>query len=214
MKVSTNIHELLEQSGETGSRFQSDLAKFIIDNNIQTIVETGSGTSTLHILKAIEKRGSGKLYSIDPEPVCNYEIKHPQYELIKKRSIDAISDLYLNTGEWDLFLHDSDHDILCQTYEYDMALICVKNGGYIFSDDYEWNAHFSWAKFLEKNNLKQIYVGNIAGAKVITDSCSKDEIKALSKKYLSFAKEAEKEWLNNGNKNTWDIVYAGTNRKQ
>jgi hypothetical protein len=211
--MKTNVNELLEAPENSGVRFQKDLARIIVENNLQVIVETGSGASTLHILKALEKTG-GRLYSIDPEPVCVYEVTHPQYVLIKKRSIEAMADLYTLTGAWDLFLHDSDHDILCQTYEYEMAYKCVIGGGFILSDDYEWNAHFSWAKFIEKNNLKQFLVGNIAAVKNNTEPIDKSKIQSYSKECLKFAKEAERKWLSDGNKNTFDIVYAGTNRIQ
>lgn len=188
-------------------RYQKKLADFILDNNLKIVVETGSGCSSLHILKALEKNG-GRLYSIDPQPFYGYEISHPQYELIKKKSVDAMSELYLKTGEWDLFLHDSDHDILCQTYELEMAYGCVRKGGYIACDDYEWNGHFAWRDFVDRTGENEQDIGDIKMIQKRDDyKIELGGVKDFSDQCLLSATFAESVWLAAGNKNTFEIVY-------
>ncbi len=173
-----NVKELMAKHGAAGVRFQKQLADFIFENKLETIVETGSGVSTLYILEALDKLGKGHLYSIDPFPFCEFEVIHPRYTLIKKKSFEALADLYKQTGAWDLFLHDSDHWIECQMYEYEMARQCVKQGGWIFSDDYEWDAHFAWKRFHEWHKLMPILVGGIQGVQ-------KQSPELIDKKYVS-----------------------------
>lgn len=193
-------------------RFQQPLADFIAANNLELIVETGSGLSSLCIIKALEQRGHGKLISIDPEPFCQYEIEHPFYKLIKKKSTDAMAQLHMRTGAWDLFLHDSDHDILCQTYEFEMAHACTKKGGWICSDDYEWNQHFAWNDFILRHKLAQVQIGNIVMVQKIADPITMP-IKTYSAICLDFAKGKEAIWLAAGNKNTWDSLYPETRKR-
>ncbi len=198
---------------ESGQRFQKQLADFIIEHDLQTIVETGSGTSSVFILQALEKRGSGFLYSIDPFPVCNYEIKHPMYELINKKSTDAMTELYLRTGAWDFFLHDSDHDILCQTYEYEMAYACLKDNGFLASDDYGWGGHKAWDKFVSRHALSEFKIGNIIVVQKKDEAIPISEIERYSKECLELAIDAEKKWLADGNKNSFYDIYPSTRQR-
>ena len=171
-------------------RFQRDLGEFVLKTKPEIIVETGSGASSMYILKALDEIGSGKLYSIDPEPFCEYEISHPRYELIKEKSFHAMQELYNRTGAWDMFLHDSDHWIECQTFEYEMAIRLVKQGGHIFSDDYMWNMHGAWDRFINRYGLIQFIVGDIAGV-VNTNRIIDD---ATDKQLWNDAKNYGKEW--------------------
>lgn len=201
-------------TSDNKNRFQQPLAEFVIDNGLELIVETGSGLSSLCIIKALEQQGHGKLISIDPEPFCQYEIEHLLYELIKKKSTDAMAELYMRTGEWDLFLHDSDHDILCQTYEYEMGYACLKTNGWIVSDDYTWAGHHAWRDFIDRHKLKQITIGNVAAAQKQYDTpISISVVQYFSELYYDLAEMAEKRWLAAGNKNTFYDIYPET-RKQ
>jgi hypothetical protein len=203
-----NLNELFEihSKDESKLRFQKKLADFVIESNAKITVETGSGLSSLFILKAIDGMGDRKLYSIDPEPFCEYEIEHPQYELIKKKSVDAMANLYLMVGEFDIILTDGDHDILHQTYEYEMSYGCIKNGGWIVADDYEWNAHFAWRDFLIAHGLEQVHIGDVMMTQK-KENFIPSNIMEYSKMCLNKAIDANERWLACGNKNTFEIVY-------
>lgn len=157
------IDEVIKNALPQDIRFQPALADFIFDHKLETIVETGSGLSTAFILQALDKLGKGHLYSIDPRPYCEFEIEHPRYTLIKKKSFQALGDLYKQTGQWDLFLHDSDHWIETQMFEYEVAISVVRQKGFIFSDDYQWGGHGAWKRFCHKHHLLPISVGDIQG---------------------------------------------------
>jgi predicted O-methyltransferase YrrM len=164
-----NLAELAAVHRESGARFQDALGQFVVDRGLNTLVETGSGITTLRLAAALDARGIGALYSIDPTPACGFELEHPRCRLIKRKSFQALAPLYLETGPWDFFLHDSDHWIECQTFEYAFAYACLKKGGWIFSDDYEWDGHFAWRNFVAANGLKEIRVGDIMGARKEAD---------------------------------------------
>lgn len=189
-------HEILMQKhGVEGKRFQSALAEFILKHKLTAIVETGSGVSSLYILKSLDALDEGCLYSIDPLPFCGFEISHTRYTLIKKKSFQSLAKLYQQIGVFDLFLHDSDHWIECQMYEYEMAYACLKQGGWVFSDDYEWDGHFAWKRFCEKYKLKDITVGNIRGAqKKDSFVIDKKDVQRFSLKTWAWAKAYGEKW--------------------
>ncbi len=162
--MNSNVPELLSKISPESVRFQKELADFAIANKCETVIETGSGMSTLFFLNAMDRAGFGKLYSIDPQPFCGYEVVHPRYELIKKKSFQALAELYNRSWPWDLFLHDSDHWFECQTFEYNFALAAVKKGGWIFADDRTWDYSTVWQEFVKSNGLDEIIIADIAGA--------------------------------------------------
>jgi predicted O-methyltransferase YrrM len=167
--MKTNIAELISKLDFDKLHFQKPFATFVADSRFETVVETGSGTSSLLMLEAMDRAGRGKLYSIDPSPMCGYEITHPRYELIKKKSFQSLAELYRRTGPWDLFLHDSDHWFECQTFEYNFGFSCIKKGGWIFADDRTWDYSTVWDEFVSRNKLDQVFIAAIAGAQKTTD---------------------------------------------
>ena len=197
-----------EHSDAEGGRFAKLLSEFIVDKGIKIIVETGSGISSLFILKAIEGTHS-KLYSIDPSPWCNFQVDGgDNYEHINKRSVDAMDKLFIKTGEWGLFLHDGNHDILCQTYEYEFAYRCLKMGGYLASDDINWGNNRAWSNFIYKYKLTPFKIGAIdVVQKTHEIYLNKHDAKRVSSEILSEAKDIETKWLAAGNKNTGIFIY-------
>lgn len=207
-----DFNYLFEKYANKYVRYEKALADFIIEKGLKLIVETGAGVSTLHILKALEKTG-GRLFSIDPNPHCGYEIDHPQYRLIKKRSVAAMKELYTETGPWDLFLHDSDHDVFCQTYEYYLGFGLIREGGYIASDDTEWNGHFSWKHFIEQKGLEEITLVDLKLAqKRHLYDVGKDRADRYEHDAYKLATAAENEWLSSGHQNTFHLVYPDRKR--
>lgn len=150
--------------------FQEQLRLLILKEKPELVIETGvqTGVSTEHILRALVENGLGFLFSIDPA----------------KDKIDAVAkgltaeqrdrwfpyvDLSVNalynlgtTKPWDIFLHDSDHGVACQTYEYEMAWCCVRPGGLICSDDWTWSDHGAWTAFVQRHGLMSDTLGAMA----------------------------------------------------
>lgn len=135
---------------ENGDRYQKLWGELVAREKPRVIVETGvhRGVSTAFILSALQPGAT--LYSCDPEPLVALE--HPQWKFYKQKSIDALPKIYLETGPWDIFLHDSDHGSENQTFEYELAWHLVRNGGIIGTDDPVWGNHGAWEKFCARHN--------------------------------------------------------------
>lgn len=186
-----------------GSRFQQKLADFIAENKPQVIVETGSGVSTVFVLHALDKAEiDGKLYSIDPAMWYEHEISHPKFEQIKAKSEDALLDVFLKTGPWDIAISDGNHDIKAQTYEYELMFACLKPGGYLIADDTSWGDHGAWKRFLENHDLKE---GMFGDARIIRKPAYLPVFKDMAgyeKQVREHAENAEREFLERGGKNS------------
>lgn len=148
--------------------YQSLLSDIIRRERPVVMIETGveSGYSSEHFLAAMDDVKVGRLISCDPAPSPFFEahpIVHPRFTLIRKRSQEALDEIYAQTGRVDLFLHDSDHSWECQTFEYEWAWEHVTPGGIIASDDTNWGmtlpkagsiAHGAWDFFLLRHGMK------------------------------------------------------------
>jgi len=125
------------------------------------VVETGVsyGISSDRILATLDEIGiqeRGLLYSVDPNPPAGvFEVSHPRWSKLKQLSTEALPFIYEHTGPWDIFLHDSDHEVWCQTFEYEVAWHFVRGGGLIMSDDTTWGSpiHGAWERFCKRYNL-------------------------------------------------------------
>lgn len=162
--MKSNLSELIAATSPDKIRFQKKLADFIVEKRLETVVETGSGITSLLILEAMDRAGFGRLVSVDPAPYCGYEVVHPRYELVKKKSFQCLADIYTRVGPFDLFLHDSDHWFECQTFEYQVGYAMLRQGGWIFADDRTWDNSEVWANFVRDYNLEEIILADIAGA--------------------------------------------------
>lgn len=186
-----------------GHRFQKELGDFIIAYNCEMVVETGLGVSTLFILDAMDRMNKGHLYSIDAKPWYPHEIVHPRLTFIKDKSVNVLAELYKKTGAWDLFLHDSDHDVFCQTYEYEFAYRCLKKGGWLWSDDTSWGGHDAWGGVAKGYGFTPDTRGSAQVIKKLNDDAMAefvvDEMNAFC---ISKAKSEERHYLANGGKNS------------
>ena len=140
-----------------GVRWQNRMAEHVRETGAKVIVETGvqSGVSSDRILRVLEETG-GMLYSCDPHPL--YQTfdtygKHPNWRTEKRFSLDALPIFFMEAGEFDIFIHDSDHEVETQTFEYEAAWGLVKPGGWILSDDWTWAQHNAWTKFCGRHAL-------------------------------------------------------------
>lgn len=137
--------------------------------SVRTFVETGVsyGISSDRILATFDEigyEGHGLLYSVDPTPPEGiFEVMHPRWSKYKEMSTTALPFIYEHTGPWDIFLHDSDHEVWCQTFEYEVAWHFVRGGGLIMSDDTVWGqpAHNAWANFCSRYQLTSMKYGNM-----------------------------------------------------
>lgn len=153
---------------ESSEPYQRELAEFVRKERPSVVVETGvrNGTSTREILRALDENQHGHLYSIDPDPA--YDEPHPRWSLCLGTSFTRMVDIYVKTGPWDIFLHDSDHSCLAQRFEYELAFRFVRDGGFIATDDPTWGnpAHLSWNRFVELYSLKEFAIGHARAVQV------------------------------------------------
>jgi hypothetical protein len=196
-----NVPELLKSIvNNAGERFQEAFAKFVGGVSREHVVETGEGVSTLYLLRDIDDMN---LYSIDPNPWSNFGIKHPKHRSIRIPSYKALPALFKEVGDFDVFLHDSNHDIKCMTFELEFAWGTVKPTGYIACDDWTWGNHRAWHNFIERHGLAQFEIGSLAVVrKPYGFNITKAETDEYADKCFKMASLAEAEWLGQGNKNT------------
>jgi len=159
--------------GEVDSQFATDLYAYVRKAKPSTIVETGvcNGVSTLFILKALSKNGSGHLYSVDYpyhaeedlqefrndtfEDYGGAAIPHDKtpgwiipdnlndiWTLKIGKSQKKLPSLLENLDRLDLFIHDSEHSHPCMMFEFEIAWHKIGDRGTILSDDINWNGAF------------------------------------------------------------------------
>jgi predicted O-methyltransferase YrrM len=124
-------------------------------------VETGvgAGVSSAIILRAMKLNGQGRLYSIDaglrsfdginlpPNKPIGFiipeDLKKKRWKLIEGYSREHLGPLLKELNSIDLFFHDSEHSYENMVYEYKAAWEYLKRGGYLVSDNIEWNNAFN-----------------------------------------------------------------------
>jgi predicted O-methyltransferase YrrM len=146
-------------------------------------VETGvaQGVSSVFLLEAMERNGSGRLISVDLpnyDPRGRAEMDDPhgfdgtfvkrdlgvgwlvpselrtRWELILGDSREVLQKLTAN--ELDLFYHDSEHSYLCMQFEYRWAIPRLAPGGLLLSDDINRNSAFMEAVADHASGLRGI----------------------------------------------------------
>lgn len=135
------------------SRFHEHLYQLVLKEKPAVMVETGyaTGLSAMHILAAMDINTKGTLFSV--ECFTNQDITHPRLQYrrgMSEQVLPAIAKIY---PQWEMFLHDSDHEAPCQQFEFEFAWKHLRPGGILICDDYEWGnpPHFAWRMFLEKH---------------------------------------------------------------
>lgn len=188
-----------------GSRFQIQLGELVKEKKLANVVETGSGVSSLYILKAFDDANiDGKLHSIDKGKWYPHDIIHPKFDEIVAKSVDAILPLYQLCGPFDLACSDGNHDILCQTYEFEFLWECLKPGGYLVADDKFWGSHGAWDKFLKTHGLTETAIGDAVWVQKPLNYGFVSAAKAVEchELNLQLAQAAENRWLAEGNSNS------------
>ena len=112
-----------------------------------TIVETGvgRGVTSYYILQALEKNGTGHLYSIELPPLISDAKQEvgkfvptslrSRWTLIFGPGVYEMKKLHAKLENIDMFVHDSNHTYLNQRAEYQIALAWLTKGGILISDD-------------------------------------------------------------------------------
>jgi len=137
------------------------------------IVETGVhvGRTSLALLAALQRNGSGRLVSIDLPKTQGAVNADGRLDLSHVSQPEATGYLVPESirGRWELrlgdakvllpeavvdgvdfFFHDSDHSYAHQTFEYRTVWPKLTVGGFFLSDDTDWTP--AWREFLEQHS--------------------------------------------------------------
>lgn len=146
-------------------QFAVQLFDWLKTHQPRVVVETGIsiGVSSMWILRALEQGPNrvGRLYSVEHQP--QHKFSHEQWLTFIGPSHEKLLDVYRKSGRWQFFIHDSDHEVGCTTFEYELAWRLTDAGGYIASDDIGWGVppHLAWQKFCKKYALKPFVLGSL-----------------------------------------------------
>jgi len=151
---------IYERCDPSAMRFIKGLLLFAVIRVLKPdiVIETGvaSGISTLFILRALERNGKGRLYSIDLPNVEQASTLPEGFEpgwivpedLRRRLSLYigdsriVLPELLKRLGRIDMFLHDSLHTYDHMMYEYAEVWKYLRDGGVIASDDVDANEAF------------------------------------------------------------------------
>lgn len=164
-----------------GFTFQGQLYDLAQRIKAKTVVETGvrTGVSTYCLLEALKETG-GTLYSCDPmyrdQNHARSSISDAglpitgRWNFFPKKSVEALPEVVsgLTTGTpapvWDIFVHDSDNNIECQTFELEFALAFVREGGFIVCNNWQGPKshlpHGGVAKWAASHGLVGVEMGS------------------------------------------------------
>lgn len=119
------------------------------------ILETGvaNGISSSYLLLACQRNGKGQVYSIDinhgeylpPRKPTGWIVPDyllSRWTLILGDARETLAPLLATLGQIDLFIHDSRHTYEHMTYEFQQAYLSMGSGGFLLSDDVEFNSAF------------------------------------------------------------------------
>lgn len=149
-----------------GVRFQKQLCAFLKEIKPSVVCETGvaTGCSAGWIVQAMEENNKGHLWGIEGFYAKTF-FSHERFTFVRGLSTTGILEAFRESGPFDVFLHDSDHEIGCQTYEYNMGYALLQPGGWLMSDDIYWGSpvHNAWENFCREKGLKEIHIGCARG---------------------------------------------------
>jgi hypothetical protein len=120
----------------------------------RNVIETGvaHGVTSRFILEALERNGSGHLWSIDRPPLerewheqigiaVDARLRH-RWSYIRGSSRRRLPAVLSQLGEIDIFVHDSLHSERNVRFELDQAWPALRRGGAIVVDDIDVNRGF------------------------------------------------------------------------
>ncbi len=141
------------------------------------VVETGGtpGKSSAFTLRALERNGTGELYTIDLPPVqsdasiialgqshhvlprgvaANWGVPdglRDRHHLVLGPAQEHLPALLHRLQQIDIFIHDSDHSYDHMLWEFRTAFPHIRAGGYLWSDDIRANT--AWQDFCGEQRL-------------------------------------------------------------
>jgi hypothetical protein len=141
----------------------SNLATFLFDYvqkfEGKVIFETGvaNGVTTKAIQHAIGDRPIA-FHSVDTNPLCfkvNDNSKNWTFHHLEGRNLkNELRKIASNVPRVDLWIHDSDHHYVWQSFEYKLALDKLNPGGLLVSDDVDFSK--AWAEMAQSNELEYV----------------------------------------------------------
>jgi predicted O-methyltransferase YrrM len=121
----------------------------------ERVVETGvgHGVTTRFILEALERNGTGRLWSIDLPPLIERRLRtdvgiavpdrlRGRWTFIRGSSRQRLRPLLVKLGTIDLFVHDSMHTARNLQFELSQAWPALTPGGVAIADDIDFNRAF------------------------------------------------------------------------
>jgi predicted O-methyltransferase YrrM len=121
----------------------------------ENVVETGvaRGVTSRFILEALERNGSGRLWSIDLPPLLEPQLRAQigvavgsrfahRWSLLEGSSRRRLPELLARLGQVDIFIHDSAHTERNVRFEIEQACRAIRPGGTIVVDDIDLNWSF------------------------------------------------------------------------
>lgn len=172
----TTLHTLCEglaagDKKHRGDAYYTALYTLVKEFARGPVVETGVwwGTSSMFMLQAMEDGRGGTLNSVDL-PNASYSVTasdshadiipsptdtgaiipaslRKRWKLTLGKSKDVLPGVLDGLGPIDIFVHDSEHVPETMTFEFEEAWRHLRPGGFLISDDTDWNGSF--AEFAE-----------------------------------------------------------------
>lgn len=164
-----DLHSLIEEASAKFNFIKYVITWYALARKYKPkiIVETGvsMGFSSLMLLNAITRNGTGQLHSIDIG--LNYSVGYMVPEEMRQRWNLIIGDtkqklepLLNELGRIDMFIHDSDHSAEVMSFEFELARQHLKQWGLLCSDDINYND--AWEQFVKRHNYKPNLLQEIA----------------------------------------------------
>jgi predicted O-methyltransferase YrrM len=163
------------------------LYDLVREHHPEHVVETGvcNGVSTAVLLWALERNGSGHLWSIDlpdyagqpsdehwaekggsvipaglePGWIVPDHLRH-RWTLTLGRTQDRLEEVLERAAPVDMFIHDSEHSYECMRFELELARRHVRPGGWLLADDAHRNSAFAE----QARGLRSLAVGEVMRA--------------------------------------------------
>jgi hypothetical protein len=144
---------LYGNSYDCESGLASFLYAYILKMKPKVIVETGvaNGITTNVIMSALEETG-GELHSFDIDKRCENAYTGRgkwHFHLMNKSYPKSLMQISSTIDDIELWIHDSNHGYLWQTFEYRFAFERLNTGGLLVSDDIDSSPAFG--RFAIKN---------------------------------------------------------------
>lgn len=147
------------ENWNAGTNLATFLFDYVVNNKPKVILETGVANGiTTRIIQAADVLNETQFHSIDINPNCaavNSDSKNWTFHHLKGSNLKiALQKIVKTVPQVDLWIHDSDHSYLWQTFEYKLALEKLNPGGLLVSDDVDFTK--SWGELSKSKEIQFI----------------------------------------------------------